>query len=125
MIDAPLIIGLDHAQITIPLNSEDMAREFYCGLLGLREIRKPPELAGRGGFWLMAGAFQLHVGTEDLDQRPASKAHLAYQVDSIDKWKYRLLDAGLEITYGIQVSGFTRFEFRDPFGNRVEFLERF
>ncbi len=39
-----------HVQIMIPAGKESDARDFYCGLLGLTEITKPAELAGRGGF---------------------------------------------------------------------------
>nr|WP_207229353.1 hypothetical protein [Ktedonosporobacter rubrisoli] len=56
------IIGLHHAQITIPRGSEEQGRQFYCELLGLAEIEKPAALQGRGGFWLQVGDRQVHVG---------------------------------------------------------------
>lgn len=37
-----MIFGLRHAQITIPEGSEDLARDFYCRLLGLPEVESPP-----------------------------------------------------------------------------------
>lgn len=49
------IIGLHHAQITIPKGAEEAGRAFYCGLLGLPEIEKPDALKGGGGLWLLAG----------------------------------------------------------------------
>ena len=58
-----MIRSVHHVQITIPKGSEDAARAFYCGLLGLSEIAKPDSLAGRGGFWLEVGDRQVHVGT--------------------------------------------------------------
>ena len=45
------ILRLHHAQVSIPSGSETEAREFYCGLFGLREIEKPANLRQRGGFW--------------------------------------------------------------------------
>ncbi|MEW9032680.1 MAG: glyoxalase, partial [Planifilum fimeticola] len=59
------IVGLHHAQITIPRGAEEQAREFYCGVLGLNEIEKPASLRARGGFWLQVGDREVHVGTED------------------------------------------------------------
>lgn len=123
MIDKPLILKVQHAQITIPKGSEAQAREFYCDFLGLQESPKPESLKGRGGFWLEIGAFQVHVGTEDGFERTKTKAHLAYEVVDLDGWRERLSENGTEILEGVPIPNYRRFEFRDPFGNRVEFLE--
>jgi len=118
-----LILAIHHAQITIPAGAEDRAREFYCGLLGLKEISKPDALVGRGGLWLEVGDRQVHIGVEDTDQRAGSKAHIAYLVDDIDLERAKLVNAKIDIIEGIPIPGYSRFEFRDPFGNRVEFLQ--
>jgi catechol 2,3-dioxygenase-like lactoylglutathione lyase family enzyme len=118
-----MITRVHHAQITIPKGAEDEARRFYCHLLGLEEVQKPDALAGRGGFWLQVGDFQVHVGTENGIEREHSKAHVAYLVDDLELWRTRLNDEGTEIIEGIPIPGYSRFEFRDPFGNRVEFLQ--
>lgn len=118
-----MILQIHHAQITVPKGAEDEARRFYCELLGLDEIAKPDELAGRGGFWLEVGDRQLHVGTEDVGNRTQSKAHLAYLIDDLEAARETLTNAGVNIVDGIQIPGCRRFEFRDPFGNRIEFLE--
>lgn len=36
-----MIIGIDHVQITVPVNAVEEARAFYCGILWLQEIDKP------------------------------------------------------------------------------------
>ena len=117
------IKGLHHAQITIPKGSEDEARQFYCQLLGLSEIEKPESLKGRGGFWLQVGDRQVHVGTEDGVDRKATKAHLAYEVTNVEEWKTRFQQHGFEILDGVPIPGYVRFEIRDPFGNRTEFIQ--
>lgn len=119
-----MILDIHHAQITIPKGAEDEARLFYCSLLGLKEIPKPEALGGRGGFWLEVGDRQVHVGTEDQVDRNSTKAHVAYSVESIDRARQVLSSAGVEIIDGVPIPGYDRFEFRDPFGNRVEFLEK-
>jgi len=119
-----MILGLQHAQITIPAGREDEARRFYCDLLGLREIEKPANLKGRGGFWLELPGVQLHVGTEDGVDRRATKAHLGLEVDNLDALRQSVQRFGLTAEDGLPVPGFRRFEFRDPFGNRMEFLQR-
>ncbi|MBC7814465.1 MAG: VOC family protein [Burkholderiales bacterium] len=117
------ITRLNHAQITIPKGTEDAARAFYCDLLGLREIDKPKSLQGRGGFWVELGDLQVHVGTEEGVDRTLTKAHLAYQVDDVESWRERLIENGIEVLDSVPIEGFERFEFRDPFGNRVEFIQ--
>jgi catechol 2,3-dioxygenase-like lactoylglutathione lyase family enzyme len=116
------IIGIDHVQITIPVGQEETARAFYCGVLGLTEIRKPEALAGRGGFWLALGDLQIHIGTEDGVDRLRTKAHIAYRVTDISFWRDRLEAAGCTILESVPIPGVERFETRDPFGNRIEFI---
>lgn len=119
-----MILKIHHAQITIPKGEEKQAREFYCEFLGLREVPKPEALQGRGGFWIELGDFQIHIGTEDDFDRSKTKAHLAYEVEDLNYWRKRLENRGVKILDGIAIPDFRRFEFRDPFGNRVEFLEK-
>ena len=117
-----MIKAVHHVQISIPVGAEEEAREFYCGVLGLVEIPKPESLAGRGGFWLELGGFQIHFGTEDGIERSKTKGHVAYLVTNLDAWREKLIAKGYEVTDGIQIPNYRRFEFRDPFGNRVEFF---
>ena len=118
-----MIIGLHHAQITIPQGAEDAGRHFYCSVLGLNEISKPSALQGRGGFWLQVGSREVHVGTEDGFNRLTTKAHLAYEVEDISYWRNVLMENQIEILDAVPIPNYERFEFRDPFGNRVEMIQ--
>ena len=118
------ILAIDHVQITVPSEGVPRARDFYCGVLGLPEITKPAALRDRGGFWLQVGDRQLHVGVEDDVDRFATKAHVAFRVDDLAGWRDRLMAAGVELVECITIPGAKRFEFRDPFGNRIEFLTK-
>lgn len=119
------ILGIDHVQITIPPGdeAERIARSFYTDLMGLPEVPKPRELAGRGGFWLEVGNRAVHVGVEENPHRHQRRDHVAYKVDDLDAWREYLAEHDVEIIESIQYSGSTRFEFRDPFGNRVELIQ--
>lgn len=119
-----MIIGLHHAQITIPKGTEEAGKDFYCKILGLNEISKPSALQGRGGFWLQVGNQEVHVGTEDGFNRLTTKAHLAYKVEDISYWRKVLLENEIEILDSVPIPNYERFEFRDPFGNRVELIQQ-
>ena len=119
-----MIIRLHHAQIPIPPDAEDRAREFYCRVLGLTEIEKPTAIAKNGGFWLELGDMQIHIGADPTPMPPKSKAHVAYEVTDLAAWRARLETHGYTSTDGIPIPGFIRADTRDPFGNRVEFLQR-
>ncbi|NDJ60256.1 MAG: glyoxalase [Chloroflexi bacterium] len=123
-----MIRRLHHIQITIPKGEEAAGRAFYCDLLGLPEVPKPPSLRGRGGFWVQLGDLQLHIGTEDGIDRAASKAHLAYEVADLGAWRARFAAQGVAFEFPeghdpIPIPGHARFQIRDPFGNRVEFIQ--
>jgi catechol 2,3-dioxygenase-like lactoylglutathione lyase family enzyme len=119
-----MIQAIHHVEITIPRGAESQARKFYCGVLGLKEIDKPDSLAGRDGFWLQAGSAEIHVAVEDDAKRDKTRAHVGYEVENLVSVRQRLLAAGLEIRESIPIAGYVRFETRDPFGNRLEFLRR-
>ena len=119
-----MIIGIHHAQITIPKDKEPEARDFYCGVLELKEIPKPESLQGRGGFWLQVGDKQVHVGIEDGVNRKLTKTHVAYEVSDLAHWHKMLSSHGIEIFSGEPIPAYDRFEFRDPFGNRVEMIQK-
>ncbi|MEH7118347.1 VOC family protein [Neobacillus vireti] len=118
-----MILGVHHAQITIPKGAEEEGKNFYCKILGLTEKEKPESLKGRGGFWLKVGDRDVHVGTEDGFDRLTTKAHIAYQVGNLSYWRKVLEQNNIKIIEGVPIPGFDRFEFRDPFGNRVEMIQ--
>ncbi|EAQ27888.1 hypothetical protein NAP1_09847 [Erythrobacter sp. NAP1] len=116
------VIGLDHVQLAIPEGGEDEAREFFAGLLGMREVPKPANLSSQG-CWFESGTLSLHIGV-DPDFRPASKAHPALLVDDIDALETALVEAGYETKQDKPVEGYRRFFTKDPFGNRIEIMQR-
>lgn len=118
-----MIKGIHHIQITVPTGAETAARAFYCDILQLEEIDKPASLAGRGGFWLQIGTQEIHIGTEKDVDRHGTKAHIAYQVSGLTQWRSKLTAAGISPIDSIPIPGYNRFECRDPFGNRIEFIE--
>ena len=91
---APLLIGIDHVQLGMPAGGEDRARAFYTDVLGLREVPKPAQLAGRGGLWFAGGAgVAIHLGVE-ADPRPPARAHPAFVVADLRLARDAIMAAG-------------------------------
>ena len=114
---------LDHVQITAPPGSEDDARRFYAGLLGLEEIPKPEPMQASGGVWFRLGGQELHIGIAD-PFAPARKAHPGLRVEpgELDVVAQRLAGAGAPVEWDERYPGVRRFYTADPFGNRIEVL---
>jgi catechol 2,3-dioxygenase-like lactoylglutathione lyase family enzyme len=118
------ILSIDHIQIAMPPGQEDQARAFYVAVLGFTEIPKPAELAKRGGAWFQSRGVQLHLGVE-ADFRPARKAHPAFIVSDLDLLVAKVQDAGYESdTSQPPLDGYKRAHIFDPFGNRIELMEK-
>ena len=131
-----MITGYDHVQLAIPAGSEDLARAFYGGLLGMTELSKPPVLARRGGCWFTSGDAVLHLGVEDpfvaaanVGQRRLQGRHveiageLERERHGVRRALAGLLEGqGYPVTWSNgEIPGVRRFHTTDPFGNRLEF----
>ncbi len=106
----------------MPKGEEAAARRFYCEVLGMSEITKPPQLAKRGGCWFASGSVQIHLGVE-ADFRPAKKAHPALRCGDYESLIAKLRQAGVEITSDDALPGTVRGYIHDVFGNRIEIIE--
>ncbi|MFC7492693.1 MULTISPECIES: VOC family protein [unclassified Nocardioides] len=117
---------LHHVQVACPRGGEDAARRFYADGLGLAEVPKPADLAGRGGAWFRRDGVEIHVGVED-PFAPARKAHPALVVDDVatlEAMAERLTGLGFEVDWRERrtFAGYERFHTFDAHGNRVEVL---
>ena len=119
--------GLDH--VVLRVSDEAQALEFYCGLLGLREERRLPEI----------GLIQLRAGQSLIDLVVVSKEtaasegpagrnmeHFALQIEGFDAAHMRdyLGERGIAVgepadRYGSEGTGPSLY-IKDPDGNTVE-----
>jgi hypothetical protein len=117
------IEGIDHVQLAMPAGGEDVAREFYSGALSIPEVPKPPNLAARGGVWFESDKVKVHLGV-DRDFHPARKAHPGLVVRGLRKLVEKLRASGIEVSDDDSVAGPYRVYVTDPFGNRLELMEK-
>ncbi|WP_134683192.1 VOC family protein [Brevibacillus migulae] len=117
------IQGLDHIQIAAPPGSEDAARHFFGEILGMPELPKPELLRKRGGVWFQCGQQSLHIGIEELFS-PAKKAHPAFWVNGLEQLIERLEQYQVRVRRDEAIPEINRCFVEDPFGNRIELMER-
>ncbi len=119
-----MLEGMHH--ISISVDDLEEARDFYAGLLELAEIDRPA--LPNPGFWLQAGACQLHLtGREDrpgeaaVPGTGAGETHFAFAASDLEPVKRRLETAGVEVKDGVNAAlGMRQLFFRDPSDNLVE-----
>jgi catechol 2,3-dioxygenase-like lactoylglutathione lyase family enzyme len=117
------LLQLDHIQLAMPEGQEKAARRFYEALLGLKEVEKPDNLKKRGGCWFEKGGIKVHLGVEK-DFRPAHKAHPAFLVRDLAALVASLERAGVAARQDEPLPGYERVYVDDPFGNRIELMEK-
>lgn len=115
----PEILRLQHVAVTVPIDGVERARAFYGGVLGLREVQRPPENAARPGIWYAMGDTELHVQARDAITGPGDR-HPALVVDDIDAWRGRFREHAVDVIDQPTLYGRRRFNVRDPFGNLIE-----
>jgi catechol 2,3-dioxygenase-like lactoylglutathione lyase family enzyme len=76
-----------------------------------------------GGIWFRAGEAELHLGVEEPFQ-PARRGHPALLADGLDELASRCEQGGVEVEWDDRYPGVRRFYIHDPFGNRIEIMQR-
>ena len=112
---------VDHIHITVPPERLNEAKDFYIDLIGLELIDRPNHLFKSAGYWFNIAGIQLHIGAES--QMPVSTRHTAFEVVDIDDALIYLKDK-VKILEEPLIPGRKRFAFLDPFGNRIELLQK-
>ena len=114
------ILGIDHVQLGLPAAEEEAAHRFGSGTLGLAEVAKPESPAGRARF--QCGAQQVRCGVGPAIH--PSPRQPAFEVSRLDAVRARLEGGGHPVRHQPEVPGWRRLFGEDPFGNRIEFLQR-
>jgi len=115
--------SMHHVLLAMPAGREAEARAFYRDLLGIPEVKKPDNLATRGGCWFELGPVKIHLGVEK-DFRPARKAHPAFLVEDVKAMTAKAVAAGYQVSDDEPLAGYERKYVYDPFGNRIELMQR-
>ena len=98
------VLKIDHFQVAIPWGRVPDALAFYEGVLQFVRVAKPAEL-DQSGAWLVQGPVNLHLGEEKEFEAARCGGHR------------------LRIDQG--PTGYKRASVFDPFGNRIELMQKF
>ncbi|MFD1631476.1 VOC family protein [Pseudopedobacter beijingensis] len=109
---------LHHILLTVPVGKIQEARDFYANAVGLQEIEGQHP---NGAIWFQMGDVELHLLEEDKGGLYSN--HPAFEIKGLSAIREHFLTKGLELSYPPKIEGRERFFIRDPFGNRVEFIE--
>ena len=109
---------LVHFLISVPEGKIEEARIFYGQVLGLEEIRGNHP---KGAKWFNMGDIELHIREES--NQNISDRHPAFEIEDLELAKNYLLQSSVQLSYSSDIDGRDRFFIRDPFDNRIEFLE--
>jgi catechol 2,3-dioxygenase-like lactoylglutathione lyase family enzyme len=117
-----MITGLDHIQISIPEGRVADAIAFYVDVLGFTRVPKPAELSQTGA-WLTQSGVNIHLG-EQSDFATDGHAHPAFCVSDLNSLLAKIETAKCRIRHDNGPTGYARASAWDPFGNRLEFMQR-
>ena len=120
---------IDH--VTIVVQDLDRSRDFYVGVLGMREVERPG--FSFPGLWFQAGPTQVHLILEHSESGPSGHSiaaeasisrtrHFAFEVADALVAQQSLVELGVPIVAGLKSrpDGPTQLYVRDPDGHLVE-----
>ena len=119
---AMAVLKIDHVQVAIPWGKVAEALSFYVGVLQFSRVAKPVELDQRGA-WLTQGPVNLHLG-EEKEFEASRRAHPALLVDNIDELLENVKRSAHPLRVDTGPTGYKRASVFDPFGNRIELMQK-
>ncbi len=119
MADAVRVERLDH--VTVNVTDVPRATAFYAGLLGLREVPRPPSFTFPGAWFALGpGPVLLHLVRQDTAD-PETSRHVAVWTADVRAAGRALEAAGCAVRWDrTKIPGVDRFFTRDPDGNLIE-----
>jgi catechol 2,3-dioxygenase-like lactoylglutathione lyase family enzyme len=110
---------LDHCAVLV--TDVAKARQFYGGVLGLREVPAPREF-DFVALWYDLGGQYLHLLLKDKPDT-ISPRHFCLHVTDVRAARDHFRALGVPVEETVKIAGADRFFVRDPDGNRIEVLQ--
>ncbi len=117
------ISGVHHVNLLMPDGGEAAARAYYRDVLGCVEVAKPPGASRPTGCWFTLPSVEIHLSCA-AHFVPATQAHVALVVHGLEELRERLSQHGHVIEVLPPIGVYDRVHTFDPFGNRIELMQR-
>jgi catechol 2,3-dioxygenase-like lactoylglutathione lyase family enzyme len=115
---------VNHVTLAVPAGEHAKVREFYGGVLGLREVKRPEALGVVYDIiWYELLDMLLHIDFTPPWTKPAENRHVAVEVKDLHAVRAYLGEKGVEIREAVVIPDRERFYVLDPFGNYFEFIQ--
>jgi catechol 2,3-dioxygenase-like lactoylglutathione lyase family enzyme len=115
---------INHVTIAVPAGEHQKVRDFYGGVLGLQEVKRPDALnRAYDLIWYEWMDILLHLDFTPPWTKPAENRHVAVEVKDIHAVRAYLDQRGTEIREAVPMPDRERFYLIDPFGNYFEVME--
>ena len=131
-----IIIGRLH-HVSIVIDDLEATRHFYCDILGMEEVERPPTFHFKGQ-WFRKNGYEIHTifkdaagqvsGDAENNIRPGRDItfarHFCFSVNSVEETVKTLADHGVELIAGPRSrgDGATQMYVYDPNGHMVELV---
>jgi catechol 2,3-dioxygenase-like lactoylglutathione lyase family enzyme len=115
----PAISQIDHVSVII--TDVERSRQFYSGLLGLKEIPKPSTF-DFVVVWYDLGNMHVHLLLKEKADTISAR-HFALRVADAQAAREHFRKHGVETSETTLIPGADRFFIRDPDGNRIEIIQ--
>jgi len=110
--------------VTVEVKNIEEAFQFYTKILGFEEQATPIDIKENGIRWIGLPYGQAIHLIESKESKSPDSAHMAIQVDDVEKWEKYLNDHQVETKPPkFNIYNAKRFFFKDPSGNRIEFVK--
>ena len=115
------ITRFHHVSVNTNSTPLDEMVEFYRGVLGLADLRRP-EIPGIPGHWHAVGDQELHLVGAPPNGTPIDSTghHYCVAVTDLDAAIVELDEHGIEYQRGVQGQGTLQIWIVDPAGNTIE-----
>lgn len=115
---------INHVTLAVPAGEHAKVRAFYCGVLGLQEVKRPEALGVVYDIiWFEWLDILRHIDFTPPWTKPAENRHIAVEVNDLHAVRTYLEQKGAEIREAVVIPDRDRFYVLDPFGNYFEFIE--
>jgi len=116
----PEITAIDHVSVLI--TDIERSRQFYTGILGLKEIAKPRTFQFKVIWYDLGGGQTLHLLLKPMADN-ISPRHFALKIRSVEEARSYFRSKGIPFEETTLIPGCDRFFIQDPDGNRIEIIQ--